>query len=268
MVRPHPAAGQVFKALEHRFDARVGIYLHDTGTGRTVAYHADRRFAYASTYKALAVGVLLTRLPDGDLDDTITYTPEDLQAWSPVTSEHVRTGMTLRAVMAAAIRRSDNTAANLLLQQLGGPHALQRELRRIGDKTTRVDRKEPAVNSAIPGDLRDTSTPRAMASDLQTLALGNLLPPDRRKLFIGWLRRNTTGGPYIRAGVPDGWTVGDKTGNGGYGTRNDIAILWPPHDDPIVIAILTRRDTQDAASDDALIAEATRAALKALHHPE
>jgi beta-lactamase class A len=172
--------------------------------------------------------------------------------------------MTLHAIMAAALDYSDNTAANLLLNQLGGPRRLQEALRRLGDTTTDADRTEPTLNDATPGDPRDTSTARALATDLREFVLGKVLPESRRELLTGWLLANTTGGPYIRAGVPRGWKVGDKTGNGDWGTRNDIAIAWPPGGAPVVIAILSRRGSANATSDDALIADATKAALAAL----
>ena len=150
--------------------------------------------------------------------------------------------MPLSAIMAAAIEYSDNTAANLMLQQIGGPSALQAALRAEGDSTTNVDRTEPTVNSATPGDTRDTTTPRAWVIDLRTFALGSALTPTRRAQLVAWLQANTTGGPYIRAAARSGWKVGDKTGNGDYGARNDVAVIWPPNDaSPIVIAVLTNR---------------------------
>jgi beta-lactamase class A len=240
------------------------VYVKDTGTGHTVTYHADERFAYASTFKVLAAGVLLRRASDDELNRVVTYSAADLEDYAPITSRNVNTGMKLRDLVAAALRYSDNTAANLLLNRLGGPSGLGRALRRLGDTTTHVNRTEPALNSAVPGDVRDTSTPRALGTDLQRFVLGDLLPKNRRRLLTNWLVGNTTGGPYIRAGVPSGWKVGDKTGTGGYGTRNDIAIAWPTTGGPVVIVILSDRGSANVSSDDALIADATKAAIAAL----
>lgn len=250
--------------LEHRYGARLGVYVLDTGTARAVAYRADERFGFASTYKALAAGILLRRVSDAELNRVITYRAADLQAYSPVTAPRVATGMPLREIIAAALRVSDNTAANLMLDQLGGPAGLQRAVRALGDATTHVDRTEPTVNQTEPGDVRDTSTPRAMGADLRTLVLSDLLPAPRRGMLTDWLVGNTTGGPYIRAGVPTGWKVGDKTGNGQHGTRNDIAVAWSPARAPVLIAVMSDRPAPGARSDDALIADATRAALSAL----
>lgn len=259
-TNPSPAqTDPAFAQLEARFHAKLGLYVLDTGTGQAVSFQANARFAYCSTFKALATGILLMRgVP---LSKVITYKSSDLVEYSPVTSEHVATGMTLEAVMEAALEYSDNTAANLLLQQLGGPHQLQQALRGIGDPTTNSDRNEPSLNNATPGDSRDTSTAQALGTDLRKFVLGHLISTGSRQLLTSWLVHNTTGGPYIRAGVPAGWKVGDKTGNGYWGTRNDIAIAWPPHGAPYVIAILSSRGSINASSDDALIADATRTAL-------
>jgi beta-lactamase class A len=252
-----------FKDLESEYGARLGVWALDTGTGRTVTWRAGERFAYASTYKALAAGELLRRDPGG-LDDVVHYTKADLVTYSPITEQHVDTGMTVRALCDAAIRYSDNTAGNLLLRRLGGPKGLQAALRRIGDHTIHADRYETELNDAVPGDIRDTSTPRALATDLRKYAIGNVLPKSGQGLLDDWLRGNTTGTAMIRAGVPAGWTVGDKSGAAEYGTRNDIAVVWPPHRAPIVLAILSTKTTQDATYDDALIAAAARVTVGGL----
>ncbi|UVS77356.1 class A beta-lactamase [Actinokineospora sp. UTMC 2448] len=249
-----------FAALEQRFDARLGVYAIDTGSGSEVAFRADDRFAYASTFKALAVGAILRA--GTDLDRVIRYDRDDLVPNSPITGEH--TEMTVRALCDAAIRFSDNTAANLLLTELGGPSGFTEAMRAVGDRTLRADRYEIELNTAVPGDDRDTSTPRALATTLRAFTLGDALPEDRREILVEMLRGNTTGAKLIRAGAPDGWIVGDKTGAGAYGTRNDIAVLWPPDRAPIVMAVMTTRPTPDAEYRDALVAEAAEVAIAAL----
>lgn len=253
-----------FRRLEHTYDARLGVYAIDTGSGRTVTFGADDRFAYASTHKALSVGAVLRRNSVRELDDVVTYTADDLVEYSPITKKHVGTGMTLRAICDAAIRYSDNTAANLLFRELGGPSGLDAALERVGDHVTHVDRIEPALNTAVPGDIRDTSTPRAIATSLRKYALGDVLSPAKREILTRMLVGNTTGDELIRAGVPDGWKVGDKTGGADYGTRNDIGIVWPPDSAPIVLAVMSGRDTRDAEWNNALIADATEVAIRAL----
>lgn len=258
------SADPAFAALEGRYGARLGVYAVDTGDGRTVGYRSGERFAFASTLKVLAAGMVLERETDAQLDEVVRYDASDLLSYAPVTSVRLATGMPVRDIIAAALQQSDNTAMNLLLERLGGPAALEAALRDLGDEITNVDRVEPDLNSAVPGDTRDTTTPESIAEDLRELTLGDTLTDDRERLLADVMVGNTIGGPYIRAGVPAGWKVGDKTGNGGYGTRNDIALVWPPGRPPIVLALLSDRGRPDAASNDALLADAARAAVAAL----
>ncbi|MET7833333.1 class A beta-lactamase [Micromonospora sediminicola] len=251
-------------ALERRSGARLGVYAVDTGTGRTLAHRADERFAYASTCKALAAGALLAATSDADLERVVRYRRADLVTHSPVTERHVSSGLSLRAVAEAAVRHSDNTAGNLLFAQLGGPAGFERALRGIGDTVTEPARTEPDLNEAAPGDVRDTSSARALAGALRAYALGDALSAPDRAVLLGWMRASTTGTALVRAGVPAGWQVADKSGTGGYGTRNDIAVVWPPNSAPIVLAVLSRHETRSAEPDDALVAEAARVTLDAL----
>jgi beta-lactamase class A len=259
-----PSPAPAFRRLARRFDARLGVYAVDTGTGREVTYNADERFPFASTFKALAAAAILQKYGVGRLDETVPIT-RLVNAYSPVTAQRVGTGMTLRALCSAAVRYSDNTAANLLLDRLGGPKGLESTLEEIGDDVTRMVRPEPGLNFWEPGATRDTSTPRALAEDLRAFVLGDVLRAPERATLSAWLRNNTTGAALIRAGVPDGWKVGDKTGTGAtYGARNDIAVLWPPDAAPIVIAIMSNRSEREAEHDDRLIARAAAAALDVL----
>jgi len=258
------AAPADFARLETEFGARLGVYAIDTGTGRVVAHRADERFAYASTFKALAAAAVLDRTTTAELDKVVRYTEADLVPYSPETEKHVKTGMPLRDVAVAAVTLSDNTAGNLLLKQLGGPEGFAAALREIGDDTTRPARWEVDLNEATPGDIRDTSTPQALAASLRAYVLGDALDAEDRELLTQWLKANTTGDKTIRAGVPDGWTVGDKTGSGGYGTRNDIAVIWPAEGAPIVLAVMSSKDAEDAERDDALLARATEVVVAEL----
>ncbi|WP_042221654.1 class A beta-lactamase [Oceanobacillus manasiensis] len=260
-----PQSEEIFKELEAEFDARLGVYAIDTESDQTVTYRSNERFAYASTFKVLAAGAILQTKPKEELEKVITYSEDDLITYSPVTENHVDDGMELKEIMEAAIRYSDNTAGNLLLEELGGPEGLEEILREIGDETIEVDRIEPDLNEAAPGDTQDTSTPQALAESLQKYVLSDLLPKDKRDLLTDWITGNEAGDTLIRAGVPEDWKVGDKSGAGGYGTRNDVAVIWPPNQkEPIVIAILSSRDTTDADFDDTLIEKATEHVIEQL----
>ncbi|MGW0434185.1 class A beta-lactamase [Micromonospora sp. NPDC003197] len=253
-----------FGQLEAKYGARLGIYAVDTGSGRTVAHRPDERFGYASTFKALAAAAVLDKTTTAELDQVIRYTAADLVDYSPITKDRVDTGITLREAADAAVRYSDNTAGNLLLDQLGGPAGFEKALRDLGDQVTDPERRETSLNDVKPGDQRDTTTPRAFATNLRAYAVDDALSAEDRDVLVDWLRRNTTGDKLIRAGVPTGWSVGDKTGSATYGTRNDIAVVWPPNGAPIVLAIMSDHSEKDAKYDDALIAEAAKATIAAL----
>ncbi|MGH0858818.1 class A beta-lactamase Bla1 [Bacillus pacificus] len=257
------ATHKEFSQLEKKFDAQLGVYAIDTGTNETIAYRPNERFAFASTYKALAAGVLLQQNSIDTLNEVIKFTKEDLVDYSPITEKHIDTGMTLGEIAEAAVRYSDNTAGNILFHKIGGPKGYEKALRQMGDRVTMSDRFETELNEAIPGDIRDTSTAKAIATNLKDFTVGNALPDDKRKVLTDWMKGNATGDKLIRAGVPTDWEVGDKSGAGSYGTRNDIAIVWPPNRAPIIIAILSSKDEKGATYDNQLIAEAAEVVVNA-----
>lgn len=258
------SADEEFEGLERGYDVRLGVYAVDTGTEQEIEYRADERFGHASTFKALLCGVVLQQHSIDELDQVVTYSSDDLVSHSPITETHIDTGMSMGGLCEAAVRYSDNTATNLLLGQIGGPSGLQAALRENGDDVISTDRYEIEMSEAVPGDTRDTSTPRSIGTSLRTFVLDDALPEEQRTMLTEWLVENTTGADLIRAGVPDDWVVGDKTGNGGYGTRNDIAVAWPPDGDPIVMAVLSSRDQDGADHDDQLIADAAAVVVDAL----
>ncbi|MGC4953406.1 class A beta-lactamase [Actinomadura citrea] len=248
-----------FAALERRHGARLGVYAVATRTGAEVAYRADERFAFCSTFKALAAAAVLHGNPIGHLDRRITYTRADVNSISPITKDRVATGMTIRELCDAAIRHSDGTAGNLLMRDVGGPARLTAYLRGLGDAVSRMDDYEPELNRIRPGDPRDTTSPRAIAADHRAIVLGDALEPGRRALLRGWLERSATsvGAERIKAGLPRGWRTASKTGTGDYGRANDIAVVWPPQGAPLVVAVMSDRPGYDTPPRNALIAEAT-----------
>jgi beta-lactamase class A len=252
-----PPAG--LREIEAAFGGRIGVAARRGD--RSLTYRAGERFALLSTFKFLAAAAILLKAwpcDPGLLDMVVRYREADLVEYSPITERHVDTGMTVEALCDAAVRYSDNTAGNLLLRLLGGPAGLTRFARRIGDRQTRLDRWETDLNTNLPGDPRDTTTPAAMAADLDKLVLGAALAEGDRERLTGWLVANTTGDKRIRAGLPTGWRVGDKTGTGAYGAANDVAVAWPPAGEPLVIAVYTTRFSPDADPVDDVVAEVAR----------
>jgi beta-lactamase class A len=250
-----------FASLETRYGGRLGVFAVDTGSGSVLAHREHERFAMCSTFKTLAVGAVLARVDAGKerLDRRIAYSTRDLLEYAPIAREHVREGsLTVRALCAAAIEYSDNTAANLLLASIGGPASVTRYARSLGDTVTRLDRTEPALNDAIPGDPRDTTSPSSMAHDVRRLLLGDVLSGSSRDLLKTWMLDCKTGTDCIRAGVPRTWRVGDKTGAGELATRNDVAVLWPPRRAPIVVAAYYTGSSQPTAVRNAVLAQVGR----------
>ena len=247
-----------FEFLEKNLDGRLGVFAWDTGTGRQLGYRADERFPFCSTFKVLVAAAILHRSASvpGLLSRRIPYESHQLVANSPVTEGHVGAGMSVADLCAAALQYSDNTAANLLMELLGGPAAVTAFARSLRDNEFRLDRWETELNTAIPNDPRDTTTPKAMAISLKRLLLGNGLGPRQRARLRGWMRRNTTGAARIKAGIPARWQVADKTGTGAYGTANDIAVLWPKHRAAVVVAIYTTRREHEAEPRNDIVAAA------------
>ncbi len=247
-----------FSGIEERVGGRLGVAVLETGSGRMTGRRLEERFPMASTFKALLAGAVLARADAGldRLDRRIRFSRDDLVAWSPVTERALGDdGMTLEALCEATVTTSDNAAANLLLGAVGGPAGLTAYLRGLGDDVTRLDRTEPSLNEARPGDPRDTSSPAATAATLQRLALGNALSPPSREKLQRWLRDNRTGGTRLRAGLPTGWEIGDRTGTARNGTSNVIAVLWPPRGAPLVVAAFLTGSGAAPAARDAALAE-------------
>jgi beta-lactamase class A len=225
--------------IEQRYGGRLGIAAVDTGSGTYIGHRAGERFPMCSIFKFLAAAAVLNRVDTGkdSLDRKISYGGGDLLSYAPITKAHLHDGdMTLGALCAAALQWSDNTAGNLILATAGGPQAGTAYARTLGDTVTRMDRTEPTLNTAIRGDPRDTTTPEAMLNDMRALLLGQALSPASCAQLTEWLVGDQVGGKRLRAGVPQTWRVGDKTGTGDNGTGNTIGIFWPPNRAPILAA--------------------------------
>lgn len=242
--------------LERLSGGRLGVAMLNTANGTQIGYRTNERFPMCSTSKVLTVGAVLTRVDRGQerLGRIVHFTKSELVSYSPATEKRVSSGMTIEQLCAAAMTLSDNTAANLLLATVGGPAGFTRFARTLGDKVTRLDRTEPTLNEALPGDPRDTASPSAMVGDLRALALGNRLSEVSKARLTRWLIECRTGGKRLRAGVPKEWRVGDKTGSGDNGTANDVAILWPPGHVPIVVAVYLTGATVDSDARERTIA--------------
>jgi beta-lactamase class A len=240
-------------AIEAESGGRLGIAVLDTGTGRFDGHRLGERFPMCSTFKWLAAALALQRVDAGleRLDRRVAVRRE----------KHVGgNGMSIAELCEAAVLVSDNAAANLLLASFGGPAAITRYARTLGDTQTRLDRTEPALNEARPGDPRDTTTPRSMAIALQSALLGTALSEASRARLVTWMEAVRTGTDRLRAGLPPDWRAADKTGTGARGTTNDVAVVWPPNRAPLVIAAYLTDSQADAKRLNATLAAVAREA--------
>jgi beta-lactamase class A len=255
--------------LERQYNAYIGLFATDIGSGRTVAHRDDDPFAMCSTFKAYAVARVLQMVQRGELDlqRPVFIDPAALLPNSPVTAPQAGHTMPLARLCAAALQHSDNVAANLLLAQIGGPPAITDFARSIGDERTRLDRWEIELNTAIPGDPRDTSTPRALGTGIQNLLTGTVLGDAQRRQLEQWMRDNVTSS--MRAGLPPGWVTADKTGSGDYGSTNDIGMVYGPAGQRLLLSLMTRSQSANSDADALrpLIAEVTRLVLAGLSGP-
>ena len=259
------ALQDALRDIEATARGRLGVHLIDTATGREQGWRADERFLMLSSFKLLASALVLDRADRGEesLERRIRYRRQDLVAWSPVTERHVGgEGLSLAQLCEATITTSDNTAANLILASYGGPGALTAYARRLGDRVTRLDRTEPELNRrAASGEPLDTTTPRAMAHTLRALLVGDALAPASRARLLQWLLANTTGGKRLRAGLPAGWRIGEKTGTAG-DDANDIGIAFPPQRAPVIVTAYLAESATDGATREAALASVGRLLAK------
>lgn len=251
-------------ALEIQSQGRLGLHVLDTVSGAEAGWRGDERFPMCSTFKTLlAARVLyLAQRDEIRLWRKLYYSPSEVVAWSPISEKRAGAngGMTVQELCEAMVVVSDNTAANVMLEASGGPAALTQWLRELGDGTTRLDRNEPSLNTALPGDERDTTTPQAMVQSLQKLLLGDVLEGYARALLQQWLADSRTGDKRVRAGMPGDWKVGGKTGSGERGTACDSLIVWPTAQSaPLLVTAYLTGSPLDGAGREAVLARAGEA---------
>lgn len=256
------------REIETTTGGRVGVFAMDTASERQLAHRADERFAMCSTFKWVLAAAVLARVDRRELalDERVSYGPRDLLEYAPVTTAAVAEGtMTVEALAAAAVVVSDNTAANLLLAKVGGPTGFTRFVRSCGDTVTRLDRLEPELNDNIPGNTRDTTSPRAMAGLLRHILCGEeALSPTNRDRLLRWMRESQTGKRRLRAGFPPEWVVGDKTGSGERNAINDVALAVPPGRAPVIVAVYTSGGSAPFAALEAAHADVARVVAREL----
>ncbi|MEM9448403.1 MAG: class A beta-lactamase [Cyanobacteria bacterium P01_E01_bin.6] len=253
--------------IEASMNARVGIAVYDKETNQNWQYHANHRFPMNSTFKTIACAALLARVDSAQeqLEHIVIFDESELVTYSPITETRIGApGMSLDELCEATMTMSDNSAANFILEAIGGPEALTQFMRSIGDEISRLDRWEPDLNEVVPGDERDTTSPNAMARTLEQLVLNGTLSLDSRQKLENWLKGNEVGDDLFRSEVPCNWDIGDRTGAGGYGSRSIAAVMWPPQREPVIAAVYITETEASFDDRNAAIAEIGGAIVEAV----
>ena len=252
---------------ESSLQARIGVAVIDTGTGQIWQHRGEERFPLNSTHKAFTCAAVLAQADNKKIrmDLPILINREALVRYSPVTGKVPSGGsQSLRELCRAAVSVSDNTAANLALNAIGGPPSFTTFMRSMGDNETRLDRLEPELNEANPGDARDSTTPLAAARSLQKLLLGDFLSTTARTELTQWMLDDQVADALLRAGLPKDWRIADKSGAGGHGSRSIIAVIWPPERSAVVIAIYITQTTASMSASNQAVSRIGSALAKAM----
>lgn len=260
-LRAEGGAQDRLREFEMAIGGRLGVAALDMESDRRLDYRSGNLFPICSTFKLLLAGAVLSKVDRGaeQLDRALSFSQADMLDYAPTAKPLLSKGrITVAEACAGAVMESDNVCANLLLNSIGGPGALTLYARTLGDKTTHLDRTEPFLNEAMPGDARDTTSPAAMLNDLGVLLLQNALQPASRALLTDWMVKSRTGGAKLRAGLPADWKIGDKTGMGEHGTVCDVAIAWPPGRQPLLITVYLTETGADLDQRNKVLSEVAR----------
>ncbi|MCZ4388818.1 CARB family carbenicillin-hydrolyzing class A beta-lactamase [Vibrio alginolyticus] len=250
--------------LEQQTSSRIGVSVWDTQADERWDYRGDERFPLMSTFKTLACAKMLSDMDSGKLSKNATAKVDErsIVVWSPVMDKLAGQNTRIEHACEAAMLMSDNTAANLVLNEIGGPKAVTMFLRTIGDKATRLDRIEPRLNEATPGDSRDTTTPNTILNTLRTLVEGETLSYESRVQLKIWMQDNKVSDSLMRSVLPTGWSIADRSGAGGHGSRGINAIIWKENHRPVYISIYVTETELSLQARDQLVAQISQLILQ------
>ncbi|EPP5351652.1 CARB family carbenicillin-hydrolyzing class A beta-lactamase [Vibrio alginolyticus] len=250
--------------LEQQTSSRIGVSVWDTQADERWDYRGDERFPLMSTFKTLACAKMLSDMDSSKLSKNATAKVDErsIVVWSPVMDKLAGQNTRIEHACEAAMLMSDNTAANLVLNEIGGPKAVTMFLRTIGDKATRLDRIEPRLNEATPGDSRDTTTPNAILNTLRTLVEGETLSYESRVQLKIWMQDNKVSDSLMRSVLPTGWSIADRSGAGGHGSRGINAIIWKEKHRPVYISIYVTETELSLQARDQLVAQISQLILQ------
>ncbi len=258
------ATTQDLKKVEDKYDANVGVYALNTATDEEITFNEDKRFAYASTFKALSSAMLLEKTPHNKLNKKVHVSKEDIVPYSPVLEKFINKDITIKKLIEATMSYSDNTANNMIIEELGGYKEVNKRLKSLDDKTTKPSRMEPELNNYDPKNNRDTSTPQAFGKTLNKLINDGRLSKENKTFLIDLMINNKSGDTLIKKGAPKNFKVADKSGQAiTYASRNDVAFVYPKGESkPIVLVIFTNKEGKTDKPNDKVVSETAKVVLE------
>lgn len=258
------ATTQDLKKVEDKYDANIGVYALNTATDEEITFNEDMRFAYASTFKALSSAMLLEKTPHNKLNKKVHVSKEDIVPYSPVLEKFINKDITIKKLIEATMLYSDNTANNMIIEELGGYKEVNKRLKSLDDKTTKPSRMEPELNNYDPKNNRDTSTPQAFGKTLNKLINDGRLSKENKTFLIDLMINNKSGDTLIKKGAPKNFKVADKSGQAiTYASRNDVAFVYPKGESkPIVLVIFTNKEGKTDKPNDKVVSETAKVVLE------
>ncbi|HCW36226.1 BlaZ-like penicillin-hydrolyzing class A beta-lactamase [Mammaliicoccus sciuri] len=258
------ATTQDLKKVEDKYDANVGVYALNTATDEEITFNEDKRFAYASTFKALSSAMLLEKTPHNKLNKKVHVSKEDIVPYSPVLEKFINKDITIKKLIEATMSYSDNTANNMIIEELGGYKEVNKRLKSLDDKTTKPSRMEPELNNYNPKNNKDTSTPQAFGKTLNKLINDGRLSKENKTFLIDLMINNKSGDTLIKKGAPKNFKVADKSGQAiTYASRNDVAFVYPKGESkPIVLVIFTNKEGKTDKPNDKVVSETAKVVLE------
>ncbi|MDT0755548.1 BlaZ-like penicillin-hydrolyzing class A beta-lactamase [Mammaliicoccus sciuri] len=258
------ATTQDLKKVEDKYDANIGVYALNTATDEEITFNEDKRFAYASTFKAVSSAMLLEKTPHNELNKKVHVSKEDIVPYSPVLEKFINKDITIKKLIEATMLYSDNTANNMIIEELGGYKEVNKRLKSLDDKTTKPSRMEPELNNYDPKNNRDTSTPQAFGKTLNKLINDGRLSKENKAFLIDLMINNKSGDTLIKKGAPKNFKVADKSGQAiTYASRNDVALVYPKGESkPIVLVIFTNKEGKTDKPNDKVVSETAKVVLE------
>ncbi|KTT83107.1 BlaZ-like penicillin-hydrolyzing class A beta-lactamase [Mammaliicoccus sciuri] len=258
------ATTQDLKKVEDKYDANIGVYALNTATDEEITFNEDKRFAYASTFKAVSSAMLLEKTPHNELNNKVHVSKEDIVPYSPVLEKFINKDITIKKLIEATMLYSDNTANNMIIEELGGYKEVNKRLKSLDDKTTKPSRMEPELNIYDPKSNRDTSTPQAFGKTLNKLINDGRLSKENKAFLIDLMINNKSGDTLIKKGAPKNFKVADKSGQAiTYASRNDVAFVYPKGESkPIVLVIFTNKEGKTDKPNDKVVSETAKVVLE------